>query len=157
MKCKNCHQYHCIKKGKRDKKQRYFCKSCHLYFQESYVYQAYKSNINSTTTLLLKEGCGVRSISRILNISSGTVLSRILKIGEQIKVPDFDQLGCQFEVDELWSFVGSKKNAVWIIYSVERNTRMVVDFSVGRKTSENIRPLVNKLIGPRYRTIPIVW
>ena len=146
MKCKKCDQDNCIKKGKRNNKQRYFCKGCRINFQEGYVYQALKPNTDTAIILLLKEGCGVRSISRILKISTATVLSRILKIGNQVRAPYFDQLACKFEVDELWSFIGTKKNVVWIIYGIERKTGQVIDFLVGRKTTANIKPLINKLV-----------
>lgn len=52
--------------------------------------------------ILLKEGCGVRSISKILNITTKTVLSRMLKISKQIKIPYFNKFGCKFEVDEMF-------------------------------------------------------
>uniref|UniRef100_UPI00064AADE8 IS1 family transposase n=2 Tax=Tenacibaculum TaxID=104267 RepID=UPI00064AADE8 len=95
---------------------------------------------------LLKEGCGVRSISRILNISSKTVLSRVLKISKQIKTPYFNKFGCKFEIDEMWSFIGSKKNVIWITYVLERETKSIIDFYVGRKSKETIKPLINKIL-----------
>uniref|UniRef100_UPI00262C4D71 IS1 family transposase n=1 Tax=Seonamhaeicola sp. TaxID=1912245 RepID=UPI00262C4D71 len=56
------------------------------------------------------------------------------------------KLGCKFEVDELWTFTGNKGNVTWITYALERETKGVVDFILGRKTTENIRPLINKLL-----------
>ena len=97
-------------------------------------------------TSMLKEGCGVRSIGRILSISKRTVLSRMLKISKQIRPPYFNKLGCKFEVDELWSYVGSKENITWITNAIERNSKQVIDFALGRKTTEKIRPLINKLL-----------
>ncbi len=58
----------------------------------------------------------------------------------------FNKLGCKFEVDEMWSFIGNRKNVTWITYAIERETKTVIDFFVGRKTTENIKPLVNKLL-----------
>lgn len=87
---------------------------------------------------LLKEGCGIRSISRVLKISCGTVLSRMLKISKAIKPPHLNKVGCKFEVDELWSFVGNKDNITWVTYAIERETKTIMGFFVGRKTSENI-------------------
>lgn len=95
---------------------------------------------------MLIEGCGIRSIARILRISKNTVLSRMLKISKQIKVPYFNKLGCKVEVDEMWSFIGSKTNVAWITYAIERETKQVIDFFVGRKTKETIRPLINKVL-----------
>jgi len=51
---------------------------------------------------MLKEGCGVLSISRIIGVSKNTILSRMLKISNQIKIPYFNKLGCKFEVDEMF-------------------------------------------------------
>jgi IS1 family transposase len=146
MKCKYCKSLNTIKKGKRNGIQRYRCHSCKKYFQLSYKYSTYENSTNSMITNLLKEGCGIRSISRILKISKNTVLSRMLKISKQIKTPYFNKLGCKFEVDELWSFIGNKDNVTWITYAIERQTKTVIDFIVGRKTSENIKPLINKLL-----------
>jgi len=146
MNCKNCNQSNCIKKGKRNSKQRYFCKSCNFSFQLNYSYEAYKPETNTLIKNLLKEGCGVRSIARIINISNKTVLSRMLKISKHIKTPYFPKLGCKFEVDEMWSFIGRKAHVTWITYAIERETKSIIDFFVGRKTKENIRPLIDKVL-----------
>ncbi len=144
MNCKNCNHPHCIKKGSRNGRQRYFCKSCSTSFQESYVYEAYNEHTNSFITSLLKEDCGIRSISRIIKISKNTVLSRMLKISKEIRVLYFNKFGCKFEVDELWTFIKQKDNFTWITYAIERETKHVIDFFVGRKTTENIKPIINK-------------
>lgn len=128
MNCIKCHSTDPIKKGLRNNKQRFYCKECKSYFQSSYKYRAYKVETNPLLISLLKEGCSVRGISRILKISKDTVLSRMLKISRNIQVPTFQKFGCKFEVDELWSFVGYKKNIVWITYAIERETKTVIDF-----------------------------
>ena len=146
MKCKYCHQISTIKKGKRNNLQRYYCKDCKCYFQCNYRYKAYKNDIDTLLRQLLKEGCGVRSISRVLNISCGTVLSRMLKISKQIKPSYFNKLGCKFEIDEMWTFIKRKEDFTWITYAIERETKRVIDFFVGRKTKENIKPLINRIL-----------
>ena len=142
-----------IKNGKQNERQRYRCKQCQKSFQLEYVYKAYSPGINELIMSLLKESCGIRSISRITNISAKTVLSRILKISKTIKPPYFQKPGCKFEVDELWSFTGNKENLTWITYAIERETRIVIDFIVGSKSKENIRPLVNKVLLLQPNTI----
>jgi len=135
-----------VKNGFQNNKQHYKCKVCNKRFQFTYTYKAYNENTNDLIKPLLKESFSVRGISRILNISCGTVLSRMLKISKQIKIPYFNKLGCKFEVDELWSFIGNKNNVTWITYALERDTRSIIDFFVGRKTIENIKPLINKIL-----------
>lgn len=119
MKCKYCKETKILKKGKRNNVQRYYCKECARYFQESYRYNAYENTTNLLLIKLLKESCSVLGIARVLNISKNTVLSRMLKISKQVKVPHFCTLGCAFEVDEMWSFVGNKKNVTWITYAIK--------------------------------------
>jgi insertion element IS1 protein InsB len=146
MNCTKCNSSNSIKKGLRNHKQRFYCKDCKRYFQSSYNYQAYKSDTNDFIISLLKESCSVRGISRILKISKDTVLSRMLKISKQIKIPYFNKLGCKFEIDEMWSFIGNKKNVTWITYTLERETKSIINFYVGRKTKETIRPLIDKVL-----------
>ncbi len=105
MKCTRCNSSDCTKKGIQNNKQRFYCKDCKSYFQSNYTYQAYKSETNTLIVSLLKEGCGIRGISRVLKISKNTVLSRMLKISKRIKIPYFNKLGCKFEIDEMWSFI----------------------------------------------------
>ena len=143
--CPNCDETS-VKNGSQNGKQRYRCKVCQKSFQLEYSYRAYQKDVNNLIIKLLKESCGVRSISRITGISTKTVLARILKIGYQIKTPSLNKLGCKFEVDELWSFIGNKNNVTWITYAIERKTKTVIDFIVGRKTIENVRPLINEVL-----------
>lgn len=146
MKCKYCEESDCIKKGIRKGKQRYYCKNCGQSFQEYYSYNAYNYSVNSMIARLLKESCGVRSISRIIRISKNTVLSRMLKISHQIPIPTFNHKNASYEMDELWSYIGSKKNVYWITYAIEKESRAVIDFFAGNKSKENIKPLIDKIL-----------
>lgn len=135
-----------VKCGLQKNVQRYMCKFCNKKFQLTYTYQAYQKDINSFISTLVKEGCGIRSISRILKISKNTVLSRIIYISNNIKPKLFTKLDCKFELDEIWTFIGNKNNVTWITYVIERESKKVIDFFVGRKTIENIKPLINKVL-----------
>lgn len=142
-----------VKCGLQKNVQRYMCKFCFKKFQLAYTYQAYQKDINGFISTLVKEGCGIRSISRILKISKNTVLSRIIYIGNNIKPKLFAKLGCKFELDEIWTFIGKKDNVTWITYVLERESKNVIDFFVGRKTMENIKPLINKVLLLNPKTI----
>ena len=131
-----------VKNGLQLGKQRYKCKFCKKQFQLEYSYKACNVDINNFLKSLLKEGSGIRSIARVLNISKNTVLSRILKISSQIATPQFDKPNCKYEIDEMWSFIGNKRNTGWITYTIERESKQVIDFHVGRKTKVNIQPII---------------
>ncbi len=146
MKCKHCRSLEVVKKGIRDHKQRLYCKTCCKYSQNSYNYKAYQQNIDEMIIRLLKEGCGVRGTSRILEISAKTVLSRMLMIGDSINPPQIDEAGCSFEVDELWTFVGNKNQVAWLTYAIEQKSGLVIDFHLGRKSKQTIAPLIDKIL-----------
>jgi IS1 family transposase len=151
MNCTKCNASKTIRKGIRNNKQRFYCKECQKYFQAAYNYQAYSTDVDVFIVNLLKEGCSVRGVSRVLKISKDTVLSRMQKISKQILKPSFRRLGYTYEIDEMWSFIGNKKNILWITYVLEKETGSIIDFHLGRKTKETLSPLIDKvlLLNPR--------
>lgn len=136
MNCKKC-QSLAVKNGrvKSNRVQRYFCNNCRVSFVEDYVYNACQYSINSDIVTLVKEGCGTRSISRILGISATTVTKRIIQIAASIRKPPIP-IGKTFELDELRTFVGSKKRQVYLAYAIDRATRFPVDFVIGNRTTK---------------------
>lgn len=49
------------------------------------------------------------------------------------------------EMDELWTFVGSKKNPKWLWIALERSTRRVLAWTLGDRTQETAFKLWNAL------------
>ncbi len=135
-----------VRNGKtRQGKQRYKCKRCGKTFLKSYINKAYCINSNEWIIKLIKEGTGVRSISRLVNISTTTVLSRILKFSKMIQKPLIPK-GKRYELDELCSYIQHKENRIWIAYALRKDTREVVDFVVGRRTNKTLKHITNTLI-----------
>lgn len=146
MNCIKCTSSNIIKKGRQNNKQRFYCKDCKRYFQSDYTYLSYNSNTNVFIKSLLKESCSVRGISRILNISKNTVLSRILKISKQIKAPYFNKFGCKFEIDEMFIRIGNKDVRNYLTYAIEQNTKNVISFIIGSRNTENLRLVIDKVL-----------
>ena len=119
--------------------------------QDSYRYIAYQSEINPKVVQLLKEGCGVRSIGRILQISPKTVIQRIKIIASRIPKPTYARANSIFELDEMKTFIENKNEECWIIYGLCRKTKQVIDFVTGRRTKANLEKVVNTalLTNPR--------
>jgi insertion element IS1 protein InsB len=69
--------------------------------------KAYEPTVDSTIIAFVKEGCGIRSIARLLRISTNTVLGRITAIANAIPKPTIP-IGRTYEVDELRTYVRSK-------------------------------------------------
>ncbi|MEQ9263102.1 MAG: IS1 family transposase [Owenweeksia sp.] len=125
-------------------KQRYLCKDCKKSFQIKYQNKAYEHRINQEISSYLKEGVGIRSISRILEISASTVLKRIKQISSQIKRPAIP-LNKEYEMDELCTYIGNKNRRMWIAYAIRKDTREVVDFRVGRRNNRTLGKVIDTL------------
>jgi len=135
-----------VKNGKtKQGKQRYKCKQCGQTFLKKYSNKACLDKLNIWIVKLIKEGNGIRSISRLLEISSTTVLSRVVQLAKNIQKPSIVK-GKMYELDELCSYIQHKENRIWIAYALRKDTREVVDFVVGRRTNKTLKCITNTLI-----------
>ena len=108
--------------------------------------------MNSNLLSLLKEGCGIRSISRLLAISPTTTIRRILTISNQIKRPSIVR-SKMYEVDELCTYIGNKNRKRWVAYSLRKDTKEVVNFAVGTRTKRTLQQITNSLLLSEATTI----
>ncbi|AWM12959.1 IS1 family transposase [Flavobacterium sediminis] len=143
--CPKCKEKKVIKNGRtKNNKQQYYCKTCCHRFIENYSYQAYNPNTNQNIIKLTKEGLGIRSIARILKISPTTLLKRIVSIAKSIISPIISK-GKTYEVDELCTYIRHKKNYIWLVYALERNSKNVVSFNVGKRTNRTLSQVLETL------------
>lgn len=152
MNCNYCKRP-CIKKGKRKNGiQKYRCTRCGKYQQKTYLHQAWMPGINEQIKTLVKESCGIRSISRVLNISSTTVIHRIRQIASRIIKPKI-RMGKEYEVDELKTYRGRKTRERWLVYALSREDGQVVDYRIGRRTKRTLGAVVETLLLSKARKI----
>lgn len=134
-----------IKYGKtKSGNQRYICKRCKKTRVENYVYQAYKPGIDQNIIQFTKEGLGIRSTSRILKISTTTLLKRIVLIAKNICQPIISK-GKNYEVDEICTYVRHKQNSIWLVYALEKDSKKVVGFNVGKRTNKTLSRVLDTL------------
>jgi hypothetical protein len=60
-------------------------------------------------------------------------------------------IGKEYEVDEICTYIKKKANLVWIAYSIRRDTKEVVDFAVGRRTTQTLRKVTETLVSSAAR------
>lgn len=143
--CPFCNSDQLIKTGyTQQNKQRYQCKGCSKKFLSNYTYQACQPDINRQIIALTKEGLGIRSTARILQISATTLLKRIIAIAKNIPRPTINKRKT-YEVDEIRTFVKRKSRPIWIVYALERTTRSVVSFYVGKRTNKTLNAVLKTL------------
>lgn len=117
MKCKYCKK-DCYKKGKRNGIQRYQCKHCKKYQQQKYMRPIIPESKYEWVVKLNNECCGIRSISRLLQITKSSVQRLICKIAQQIEIPVYEETNQTYEIDELRTYCGNKNQECWVIYTM---------------------------------------
>jgi insertion element IS1 protein InsB len=138
MVCKHCKSL-CIKAGlSRNRLQRYQCKACRRYQQARYKYEACYANADQSIIKLLTEGLAIRGIARFLRISATTVISRIKSIATKLNKTYASNLPGVYEIDEMWTYIGSKQRDTWITYAIDRETKEVINFVVGPRSRERL-------------------
>lgn len=149
----HCQYVEIIKSGKNSiGKQRYQCKHCHKRFITGYTYKAYRTDTNTKIIQFTKEGLGIRSTARLLAISTTTLLKRILSIASGIKQPPI-AFGKTYEVDEMRLFIGKKSRLRWLVYALDRETKQVVAFNMGRRTNRTLTVVLKSLFLSKAKTI----
>jgi insertion element IS1 protein InsB len=146
LKCRRCNGV-CIKNGKsKNGTQRYYCKPCKKSSQVNYIYNACAHHVSRSIASLTREGCGIRSIARLLQISRSTVMRRIRAIARSLVRPFPLLKGKEYQLDEMRTFIGTKKRLYWIVYAIEKTTKQVVDFKVGRRNIRTLAKVANTLL-----------
>ena len=111
----------------------------------NYAYNGYSQTLDEEIVALIRASGGIRDISRHLAISPTTVLKRILSVSERFIKPPI-VFGREYEVDELMTYIGQKEKRICIVYAIDRSTRKVVSFSVGKRNKKTLSSVVNTLL-----------
>ena len=124
------------------------CKSCNRQFigDHNLTYKGCRSSLSKKIELMLVRGVGIRDIAEIENISIGKVLSVLTK-SKVILRPKQTHYN-SIEIDEFWTYVGSKSKKVWLIYAYHRETGEIIAWVWGKrnlKTAKKLRKKLKKL------------
>jgi insertion element IS1 protein InsB len=90
-------------------------------------------------------GCGIRDISRVLCLSTNTVLKVLRASAAKVKRARLPAHITELEIDEMWSFVGHKEHQAWLWYAFEPHSKQIVAWTVGERTDQSCRRLFKQL------------
>ena len=127
-------------------KQRFRCKDCRRQFITRDTYRAYRSEVRRLVVPMTMNGSGIRDISRVLAISTNTVLSILRAAATATTEPCVPKQISDLEADEFWSFVEKKKNQRWTWSAFDRPRKKLVAFVNGRRTDNSCQRLLKKLL-----------
>ena len=158
IRCRYCQSEDLRKNGMRNGRQRCYCKSCKGSFQLGYTHKAYEPGVKEQIVPMAMNGGGVRDTARVLGINKNTVIAELKKSAEVCTInpycqgPELDveirhelDASSEVEMDEQWSYVGSKDNPRWLWYAWDRITGMVRAFVCGRRPDEVFKAWLGKL------------
>ena len=111
--CKNCASEQSVKNGIVAGKQRYQCKKCRCTFREGDARTNEKIAARKALCVLLYAMAkgSFRMMGKILNTNHTLVYRWIRTFGESLPEPDVSGQITHMEFDEMWHFVGSKKES----------------------------------------------
>jgi insertion element IS1 protein InsB len=131
--CPDCGSNDVVKHGQSDEgKQRYKCRNLECprcTFIRAYTYRGYLPEVKQQIPDMALNGSGIRDTAHVLKISPMTVLENLKKsphlksVNEtrllELEPPQMVVHLCQWEdveaeLDEMWSFVGSKQHQRWL-------------------------------------------
>jgi IS1 family transposase/transposase-like protein len=146
IKCPRCGSEQIVRNGKKPNgKQLYKCRDCNRQFIADHE-KTYRGTISWFVNAIkraLVRGCGIRDVSVIFEVSIGKILATVIKSCYEIK-PKQQHYTC-LEVDELWTFVGSKANKQWLIYAYDRDSGEIVAYVWGSRDAKTAKDLRDKL------------
>ena len=109
MNCPKCNKINTTKAGIVKDRQRYFCYSCDYHYTVQQRSGTATASIKRHALELYLEGLGFRSIGRILKVSHVAVYNWIKSFGEQLEAIKSDKPVVITELDEMHTYIGSKK------------------------------------------------
>jgi IS1 family transposase len=72
-------------------------------------------------------------------------MKRIKAIADKIHVPVMEPFHI-YELDELCTFIGSKRNLTWIAYAINRTTKQTAAFSIGSRSNLMLSQVTEPLL-----------
>jgi IS1 family transposase len=111
--------------------------------------------MNGKIIKLLKRSCGIRDIAFIQDISTTTVLHKIRTIAEKVMPPISFPFNSDYEMDEMHTLVwkDNVKTETYIAYAIHKQSKTVVNFTVGTRDSLTLGKTINKILSNDPKTI----
>ncbi|RPH32067.1 MAG: IS1 family transposase [Bacteroidales bacterium] len=142
--CPKCKSEELCKDGIAKHKERFRCKGCNFRFTVEHIGKP--ELLKRTALILYLEGLGFRSIGRYLKISHVAVYNWIKEYGERLDELRSSEGIEVVEMDEMHTYVSSKK-ICWIWIAVDRHGQRFVNCVIGARSTRVGEKLWKKIRG----------
>lgn len=143
MHCPYCKSTDIRKNGKRKSKQNHICKHCGRQFIDIYnPPKGYSDEIKQQCLKLYVNGMGFRAIERSTGVHHTTIIYWVKQLGMQLPdAPESSEIPEVGELDELETFVRSKKNKFWLWTAVNHFGEGILAWVFGDHSAKTFKPL----------------
>lgn len=136
--CTGCESPNIVRNGHDYKgSQKYHCKDCGRYGTLN-AQRGYDAPMQKQVKRGVLERLSLRGLERLFSLSRRTILRWLTGWIDELPPLESSLLPAQredvLELDELWSFVGSKQQQRWVWLALCRRTRQVVAYWVGDRS-----------------------
>jgi len=146
MQCPRCGSTHNRRNGTQRGKQNYICVNCRRQFIQHYDPKGYSEQTKLECLKMYTNGMGFRAIERVLGVHHTTIIHWVKQLGQQLPdAPSVAEIPEVTELDELETFVGSKKNKVWVWTAVNHFEKGILAWTLGDRSAATFEPLWNKV------------
>jgi len=144
--CPTCGSEHLIKNGStHNGNPKYQCKICGRQFVINPTNSPVSEETKQLIDRLLLERISLRGIARVTQVSwswlQDYVNQKLAQTTREVKASVKSPGKLLIECDEMWSFVDSKKNEVYIWLAIDCRSRKIVGCFVGDRTRKSARKL----------------
>ena len=138
--CTRCQSLNIVKNGlTKQGKQKFHWHTCGAYGTLNPTVK-YPPERKEEIIRAYQERSSLRGLERIFGVSRQTVATWLKKKAEHLPPLEHTLVESEpddvLELDELWSFMGKKKNKRWIWIALCRGTRQVVSYFIGDRSEE---------------------
>ena len=142
MKCPKCDSSKIFKNGSRRGKQCFRCRECGRQFVLNPKKQPYPPEVKQLCLKMYLNGMGLRGIERVTEIHHTTIMNWIKDAGLDLPdAPEDSEIPEITEIDELQTFIGNKKNKVWLWTVVNHWKPGILLWTLGDRSSSSFQIL----------------
>lgn len=144
--CPRCQSEHFVKNGFVNENQRYKCSSCKYQWTRT-TPRGHPKGHKRLSVLLYCHGISMNAISKLFDVSVPAVLNWIRAFAKKRACKPKLSPGTRvcLELDEMWHYIGNKKNKLWIWKALDRNTGHLIDWECGDRNKETLEKLTTRL------------
>lgn len=151
--CPRCRCLRVVKSGHHHGKQRWLCRRCGYQFTTlSPPTEADDQRRNAAVTLY-GHGLSLRCVGKLLATTAHSVIRWVTEYVETRCSKPAPEGPVVIEVDEMWHYLGSKTNKLWIWTALDRATGRLIDWECGGRDQVTFERLLARLRRWKVRLI----